>query len=399
MTSDSAPLPAAAASHTSHHVDQRALSPLALAALGVVYGDIGTSPLYALKECFAAHAGVAPTPANVLGVLSLFFWSLMLVIVIKYLTFIMRADNHGEGGILALLALLRGDRMRSSSLVTLGIFGAALLYGDGVITPAISVLSAMEGLSVATPRFEPFVVPLTVMILVGLFFVQRRGTAGVGAFFGPATRVWFFTIGMAGFHWIVANPSVLAAVAPWHALHFFYENGLHGFLLLGAVVLCITGGEALYADMGHFGVRPIRAAWYAIVLPALLLSYFGQGAMLLARCQASGLAGASCQAAVDNPFFAILPESLVYPMVVVAAMATVVASQALISGAFSLTQQAVQLGFASRVQILHTSATTEGQIYIPVVNWTLMVACIALVLATGSSSKLAAAYGIAVTGT
>jgi len=399
MTSDSAPLPGAAASHTAHHVDRRALAPLALAALGVVYGDIGTSPLYALKECFAVHAGVAPTPANVLGVLSLFFWSLMLVIVIKYLTFIMRADNHGEGGILALLALLRGDRVRTSTLVSLGIFGAALLYGDGVITPAISVLSAMEGLSVATPRFEPFVVPLTVMILAGLFFVQRRGTAGVGAVFGPAKLVWFIAIGMAGLPWIVANPSVLAAVAPWHALHFFYENGLHGFLLLGAVVLCITGGEALYADMGHFGVRPIRAAWYAIVLPALLLSYFGQGAMLLAHCQAPGIAGAACQAAVDNPFFAILPESLVYPMVVIAAMATVVASQALISGAFSLTQQAVQLGFVPRVQILHTSATTEGQIYIPVVNWALMIACIALVLATGDSSKLAAAYGIAVTGT
>ncbi len=398
MTSNTAPLEAAAASHSAH-VDRRALAPLALAALGVVYGDIGTSPLYALKECFAIHAGVAPDPANVLGVLSLFFWSLMLVIVIKYLTFIMRADNHGEGGILALLALLRGDRLRTSALVSLGIFGSALLYGDGVITPAISVLSAIEGLSVATPRFEPYIVPLTVVILAALFMVQKRGTAGVGAVFGPATLVWFVAIGMAGLHWVLAVPSILAAVAPWYAIAFFHENGFHGFLLLGAVVLCITGGEALYADMGHFGVRPIRTAWHAIVLLALLLSYFGQGAMLLSRCQAAGLAGAACQTAVDNPFFATLPDSMVYPMVLVAAMATVVASQALISGAFSLTQQAVQLGFAPRVQIQHTSATTEGQIYIPFVNWTLMIACIALVLATGDSSKLAAAYGIAVTGT
>jgi KUP system potassium uptake protein len=397
MASDPATMPADTLPHdaTAHRTS---VAPLALAALGVVYGDIGTSPLYALKECFAPHAGLAPTTVNVLGVLSLFFWALTLVIVLKYLTFIMRADNHGEGGILALLALLRPDRLRTSALVSLGMFGAALLYGDGVITPAISVLSAMEGLSVATPRLEPLVVPLTCVILAALFVAQKRGTAGIGAVFGPATLVWFVAIAAGGLHWVLTNPGVLRAVSPWYALHFFVEHGRHGFLLLGAVVLCITGGEALYADMGHFGRQPIRVAWYAVVMPALLLNYFGQGAMLLARCQGAA-DSATCQASVDNPFYAILPDSLVYPMIIIATVATVVASQALISGAFSLTQQAVQLGFAPRVQIRHTSPTTEGQIYVPVVNWTLMVSCIALVLATASSSKLAAAYGIAVTGT
>jgi KUP system potassium uptake protein len=389
-----------AASIVHAHAGARAerIGPLALAALGVVYGDIGTSPLYALKECFGSQFGIAPTPENVLGVLSLFFWALTLVIVVKYLTFIMRADNHGEGGILALLALLRMDAVRASALVSLGLIGAALLYGDGVITPAISVLSAMEGLSVATPTLEPFVVPLTVLILGALFFVQRRGTAGVGAVFGPATLVWFVAIALAGLAHVVQEPRVLEAVSPWHAATFFAAHRGHGFLVLGSVVLCITGGEALYADMGHFGPRPIRIAWYTVVLPALLSSYFGQGAFLLARCR-EGIVAASCQEAVANPFFALVPDALLYPMVVIAAVATVVASQALISGAFSLTQQAVQLGFMPRVQIRHTSAVTEGQIYVPVVNWSLMVACIALVLATGSSSKLAAAYGIAVTGT
>jgi len=389
--SDELPVPGAASHATS-------LVPLALGALGVVYGDIGTSPLYALKASFDAVQGVTPTPVNVMGVLSLFFWTLTLVIVVKYLTFIMRADNHGEGGILALLALLRGDRVRTSTLVSLGIFGAALLYGDGVITPAISVLSAIEGLSVATPRFEPYIVPLTVVILTALFVVQRRGTADVGAVFGPATLVWFLSIAATGLHWIVSNPAVLQAVNPWFAVRFFVDNGTHAFLLLGAVVLCITGGEALYADMGHFGPRPIRIAWYAVVFPALLLNYFGQGAYVLARCQ-DALARPSCQVATENPFFSIVPPSLLYPMVVLAAIATVVASQALISGAFSLTQQAVQLGFVPRVQIRHTSATAEGQIYIPVVNWALMVACVTLVLVAEDSAKLAAAYGIAVTGT
>jgi KUP system potassium uptake protein len=370
---------------------------MALAALGVVYGDIGTSPLYAMRECFGPVHGIQPTTYAVVGVLSLFFWALTLVIVVKYLTFIMRADNHGEGGILALLALLRGDRLRTSALVTLGIFGAALLYGDGVITPAISVLSAIEGLSVATPRLEPFIVPLTVLILAALFVVQKRGTAGIMAVFGPATLVWFVAIA-AGLYELVDNPSVLAAVSPWYAIRFLAEHGVNGFLLLGSVVLCITGGEALYADMGHFGPRPIRAAWYVVVMPALLLNYFGQGALLLSRCR-GGIDAASCQLAVENPFYALLPEGFLYPMVAIATIATVVASQALISGAFSLTQQAVQLGFAPRVQIRHTSAELEGQIYVPVVNWALMISCIALVLATGDSSKLAAAYGRAVTGT
>jgi KUP system potassium uptake protein len=395
MSSNASPLPSAASPHPAV---PRALAPLGLAALGVVYGDIGTSPLYALKECFGPHWGVTPTVQNVLGVLSLFFWALTLVIVVKYLTFIMRADNHGEGGILALLALLGADRLHKSALVSLGIFGSALLYGDGVITPAISVLSAMEGVSVATPRFQPFVVPLTVVVLAGFFLLQKRGTAGVGAVFGPAMLVWFLAIALAGGQWVLANPQVLAAASPWYAVRFFWENGWAGFLILGSVVLCITGGEALYADMGHFGLRPIRMAWYVVVMPALLVNYFGQGAMLLLRCQ-DGADPAGCRLAAENPFYAVFPESLVYPMVLVATAAAVVASQALVSGAFSLTQQAVQLGFMPRVLIRHTSATTEGQIYVPVVNWTLMVACIWLVLATGSSSKLAGAYGIAVTGT
>jgi KUP system potassium uptake protein len=373
------------------------LVPLALGALGVVYGDIGTSPLYALKECFA-HAGVEPTAADVLGLLSLVFWALTLVVVVKYLTFVMRADNRGEGGILALLALLRRKDTRGGLLVMAGLFGAALLYGDGVITPAISVLSAVEGLEVATPVFEAFVVPLTVLILAALFLVQRRGTSGVGAVFGPATLVWFVAIGLIGLRGIVAHPAVLAGLSPLYALGFFAAHGGQGFLVLGAVVLCITGGEALYADMGHFGRRPIRLAWYVVVFPALLLNYFGQGATALDRCGADP-GGAACAAVLANPFYAIVPDAFLYPMVVIATVATVVASQALISGAFSLTQQAVQLGFAPRVQIRHTSAVTEGQIYVPVVNQLLMVACIALVLVAQRSSRLAAAYGIAVTGT
>jgi KUP system potassium uptake protein len=380
------------------HRQGTTLAMLALGALGVVYGDIGTSPLYALKECFHPHLGLEPGARDVLGVLSLFFWSLTLVIVVKYLSFIMRADNRGEGGILALLALLRGGRAGTTSLAALGIFGAALLYGDGVITPAISVLSAMEGLQVATPVFAPWVVPLTVAILAALFVVQRRGTADVGAIFGPATLVWFASIALIGLPWVLSTPSVLVAVNPLRAVDFFQHHDRHAFFVLGSVVLCVTGGEALYADMGHFGRHPIRVAWYTVVFPALILSYFGQGAMLLQRC-GPGADPVMCRAALENPFYTIVPPLLLYPMVAVAAVATVVASQALISGAFSLTQQAVQLGYVPRVQIHHTSATTEGQIYVPVVNWSLMVACIAVVLAAGSSSKLAAAYGIAVTGT
>jgi KUP system potassium uptake protein len=398
----SEPPPAADEEHAHGHDSARgsALAKLALGALGVVYGDIGTSPLYAVKECFARGHGVDPSLPNVLGILSLVVWSLILVVVVKYISFILRADNHGEGGILALLALVtpradapsagpREGTTRRAVLVVLGLFGAALLYGDGMITPAISVLSAVEGLEVATTSVHPFIVPITVVILVGLFLVQKRGTAGIGAIFGPATALWFLSIAAAGVPWIARHPEVLGAINPLHAARFFEAHHLHGFLLLGSVVLCITGGEALYADMGHFGRRPIRLAWYAVVFPALLCNYFGQGAVLLDRGEA----------ARDNPFFAMLPGFTVYPMVAIATVATVVASQALISGAFSLTQQAVQLGYSPRVTIVHTSGKAEGQIYIPEVNNFLMVACTVLVLTFRESSALAAAYGIAVTGT
>jgi KUP system potassium uptake protein len=367
----------------------RILAGLALAALGVVYGDIGTSPLYALKECFGAQHGISPTPENVLGVLSLILWSLNFVVSYKYIAQVMRCDNRGEGGILALLALATGpDRRRRTWLVLFGLFGAALLYGDGVITPAISVLGALEGIEYATPLFRSYVVPLTALILFLLFLFQRRGTAGVGVIFGPIMITWFLCIALLGLRGIAEEPSVLLAINPWYAIDFFMRDGLQGFLILGAVVLVITGGEALYADMGHFGKRPIRLAWFALVLPALTLNYFGQGALLLERPEA-----------VLNPFYALVPAPLLYPMVVVATSAAIVASQALISGAFSLTQQAVQLGYSPRVTIVHTSERERGQIYVPEVNMALAVACIALVLGFKSSSNLAAAYGIAVTGT
>jgi KUP system potassium uptake protein len=365
---------------------------LSLAALGVVYGDIGTSPLYALRECFTGEHGVAPTQANVLGVLSLTFWSLVVVVSVKYLVFVMRADNQGEGGILALTALVqpertdqRGERGR---LVALGLFGAALLYGDGMITPAISVLSAVEGLRVATPLFDPYVYPLTVGILVTLFLIQQRGTAHVGAIFGPVTLAWFLIIALLGARGIAMQPHVLVAVDPRHAVAFFTANGIAGLLVLGAVFLVVTGGEALYADMGHFGKQPIRAGWFAVVLPALLLNYFGQGALVLFDRNSAA-----------NPFYGLAPGWAVYPLVVLATAATVIASQAVISGCFSLTRQAIQLGFSPRMEIRHTSAEEVGQIYIPTVNWTLMIATIALVLGFRSSSSLAAAYGIAVTTT
>ncbi len=375
------------------HVSHGSRWPLLLGALGVVFGDIGTSPLYAIKECFspASMHRVDPTPANVLGVLSLVFWSLMMVVTVKYLTFILKADNQGSGGILALLALVpprKDGRPVTGPLVLLVLFGAALLYGDGVITPAISVLSAMEGLEVATAALKPAVVPLTIVVLLSLFYVQKRGTAGIGSVFGPITLVWFVTIAALGVRWIWEQPAVLAAVNPRYAVSFFLEHRGHGFLLLGAVVLCITGGEALYADMGHFGRRPIRAVWYAVVCPALLLNYFGQGACLLQNPSAAA-----------NPFYALVPAWALYPTVAIATAATIVASQALISGAFSLTQQAVQLGYFPRVTIVHTSKETEGQIFIPEINRALCVACIWLVFAFQSSGALAAAYGIAVTGT
>jgi KUP system potassium uptake protein len=335
--------------------------------------------------------GVDPTPDNVLGVLSLVFWAMTFVVTFKYLSYVMRADNRGEGGILALQALVsRKDTNRRSRqlLLMLGIFGAALLYGDGVITPAISVLSAVEGVAVAAPAMGRVVVPVTVLILAGLFLIQRRGTATVGAVFGPIMLVWFLCIGALGVGGILKDPSVLRAASPHHALRFFAENGLHGFLVLGAVVLCITGGEALYADMGHFGRRPIRLAWLGLAMPALLLNYFGQGAFLLHD-----------PAARANPFYLLCPEWALYPLIGLATAATIVASQALISGAFSLTHQAVQLGYSPRVTVKHTSKTEIGQIYVPEVNWAIGAACIALVVGFKSSSNLAAAYGIAVTGT
>jgi len=366
---------------------------LVLAALGVVFGDIGTSPLYALKECVHSVHGVRPTHDNILGLLSLITWSLVMVVTIKYLTFIMRADNGGEGGILALLALVpekmqaRGARV--GWIAAIVIFGAALLYGDGIITPAISVLSAIEGLEVATSSLKPLVIPITCVILILLFGIQQKGTAGIGKVFGPVMVLWFGTLATLGVIFIVKNPSVLWALSPVHAVSFFREHGMHGFGVLGSVVLVITGGEALYADMGHFGRRPIRIAWYGFVLPALLLNYYGQGALLLQSPEAA-----------ESPFFALVPKGgLTYALVGLSTMATVIASQALISGAYSLTHQAVQLGFLPRVTVKHTSSETEGQIYIPEVNWALAIACVALVLMFKESGKLAAAYGIAVTGT
>jgi KUP system potassium uptake protein len=370
------------------------LAVLTVTALGVVYGDIGTSPLYALRECFRAEYGIHPTPENILGVLSLILWSLILVVSVKYIIFILRADNRGEGGILALLALLlqqgrrTEDRRRRLILVGLGLFGAALLYGDGVITPAITVLSAVEGLQSATPKLTPFIVPITVVILVGLFMVQRYGTARVGIAFGPTMLLWFITIGALGLHSVVQNPSVLGAVNPWHAVQFFGEHGVAGFLTLGAVVLCVTGAEALYADMGHFGKRPIRIAWFGIVLPSLVLNYLGQGALVLRDPSAS-----------TNPFFLLAPLALHWPLLLIATAAAVIASQSLISGAFSLTQQSIQLGYSPRMQIIHTSKSEAGQIFIPEVNKALMIGCVILVIAFRNSSGLAAAYGIAVTGT
>ncbi len=369
----------------------KALLALSLGALGVVYGDIGTSPLYALKECFNGPHGLPPTTGNVLGVLSLIFWALMFVVTFKYLSFVMRADNRGEGGVLALMALV-GEREASrggrKALLVLGLFGSALLYGDGIITPAISVVSAVEGLVVATPSLHPVVVPAAVAILIGLFAIQRSGTAVVGAVFGPIMLVWFLAIAALGVRGILLDPAVLRAASPVHAVAFFAQNRIPGLLVLGAVVLVVTGGEALYADMGHFGRRPIRLAWLTVALPALVLNYFGQGALLLHD-----------EAAAANPFYLLVPSWGVYPMVAVATGAAIVASQALISGAFSLTSQAVQLGYSPRVTIRHTSGTEFGQIYIPEVNWAIGVACIGLVLGFRTSSALAATYGIAVTGT
>jgi KUP system potassium uptake protein len=369
------------------------IAALSLAALGVVYGDIGTSPLYAIKEVFGGtHHPVPITPNNVLGILSLIFWSLIVVVSIKYVALILRADNKGEGGIMALMALVLGRKdlppRQRTAVVLLGLFGAALFYGDGVITPAISVLSAVEGLEVATPAFKPYIIPITIGILVGLFVVQRHGTARVGVAFGPITVLWFATLALLGILEILCEPAVLAALWPGYALGFLAAHPVLGFFSLGAVFLAVTGAEALYADMGHFGRLPIRLAWFGLVLPSLLLNYFGQGALLLAD-----------PAAIENPFYRLAPVWGLYPLVALAAAATVIASQAVISGAYSITQQAIQLGFSPRMEIHHTSSATMGQIYLPGINWALLAAVIALVLGFRSSTNLAAAYGIAVTGT
>ncbi|MHC1728451.1 MAG: potassium transporter Kup [Syntrophobacteraceae bacterium] len=366
---------------------------LAFGALGVVFGDVGTSPLYSVKECFHGMHAIAVSYQNVMGVVSLICWSLTMVITFKYVGFILRADNKGEGGIYALLALIPMEKNRlannlNTGIILAGIFGAALLYGDGVITPAISVLSAVEGLEVATKAAAPAVIPLTCIVLFLLFSVQRFGTLKVGRLFGPVLLVWFVVIGALGLNELVRTPQILNAVNPAYAIDFFLLNKLHGMIVLGSVVLCITGGEALYADLGHFGGKPIRISWLVVAFPALLLNYFGQGALLLENPELA-----------SNPFYGVVPRFILYPMVALATMATVIASQAMISGVFSLTQQAVQLGFLPRVRIVHTSSETRGQIYVPQMNWALMLACIGLVLIFGNSSRLAGAYGIAVTAT
>jgi KUP system potassium uptake protein len=362
---------------------------LALAALGVVFGDIGTSPLYALRETFDL-SGLEVSRANVLGVLSLVFWSLVLVIAVKYLAFVMRASNRGEGGILALASLIRANRGRSWAwvLVLLGAFGTAMLYGDGAITPAISVLSAVEGLGVAQPSLEGWVIPIAIVILIGLFAIQRRGSASIGRLFGPVMIVWFATIAVLGISHLRDDPGVINALNPRWAVEFFANNTFTGFVALGSLFLVVTGGEALYADMGHFGRRSIIVGWYGIVLPGLLLCYFGQGALLLAD-----------PAEVDQPFYALAPDWGVLPLTVLATLATVIASQALITGVFSLTMQASSLGWLPRVRIRHTSAAERGQIYVPAFNWGLLIACVSLVLAFRTSGNLAAAYGLAVTAT
>jgi len=368
------------------------LRALCLSALGIVFGDIGTSPLYALRECFSREHGVSVTQDNVLGVLSLIIWALTITVSLKYVVYVLRADNRGEGGILALMALATSRGHLSGlvgvAFVAMGLFGAALLYGDGMITPAISVLSAVEGLEVIQPGFRSFVVPITVIILVLLFMVQKHGTAKVGGMFGPVTLVWFIVIAGLGLWHISDNLAVLWSFDPRHAIRFLVDRGVHGFLILGSVLLVATGGEALYADMGHFGTKPIRLVWYGVVLPALVLNYLGQGAFLLKNPQS-----------VAHAFFQLAPSWAVAPLVLLSTLATIIASQALISGAFSITRQAMMLGFWPRVKVQHTSSHETGQVYVPSINWMLMVATILLVLSFGSSSRLAAAYGMAVTTT
>ncbi len=365
---------------------------ITLAALGVVFGDIGTSPLYALKECFSPEHGIAFSPDAVLGIISMLFWSITIVVSLKYVLFVMRADNNGEGGVLALMALsLRtavSGSPRAKLLMMLGVFGACMFYGDVVITPAISVLSAVEGMDIAAPGTSHYVIPLTLVILVGLFLIQRHGTNLVGKLFGPIMFLWFISLGALGVYHILKAPDILVAINPYYAVHFMIEHSLQAFIVLGSVVLVLTGAEALYADMGHFGIRPIRFAWLYTVMPCLVINYFGQGANLLSNPDA-----------IKNPFYLMVPDMLLVPMVVLATFATVIASQAVISGAFSLTSQAILLGFVPRMRILHTSEDERGQIYIPLINWMLLVLVVAVVLAFKKSDNLAAAYGVAVTTT
>lgn len=365
---------------------------LVLGALGVVYGDIGTSPLYAMKECFNLEHGVPATPLNVLGVLSLIVWSLILIISVEYTTIILRADNRGEGGILALMVLalsqLKSTGKRRILFTMMGLFGASLLYGDGMITPAITVLGAVEGLEELTPRLHAAILPISIAIIIGLFLSQRQGTARLGVFFGPVILVWFVTIGVLGAYWMLQNLSVLRAINPYYAVHFLTENRFQGFIVLGSVFLVVTGGEALYADMGHFGRRAIRYGWFCVALPALLLNYFGQGAMILAHPEA-----------VNNPFYNLAPRWGLLPLIVLATVTASIASQAVISGAFSLTRQAVLLGYLPRLQIVHTSSREIGQIYIPSINFFLMFCTVGLVLGFRSASNMSAAYGVAVTTT
>ena len=370
----------------------RRIGGLSLAAMGVVYGDIGTSPLYTLKECFNPDHGVPLTPDNIYGIASLVFWAIIIVVTLKYVLFVMRADNRGEGGILALLALAQRatgeDKTRLGPLMALGMIGAALFFGDGVITPAISVLSAVEGLEVGTPIFQPYVVPITLLVLIGLFSIQSHGTELVGRLFGPVMVVWFLTLAGLGIAEIIDHPGILKALNPAYGAQFLISHGWIAFIVLGSVVLAVTGGEALYADMGHFGKLPIQLAWFVLVLPALMLNYLGQAALLIDDPEA-----------IRHPFYLLAPGWALYPLVALSTMATVIASQAVISGVFSLSRQAVQLGYSPRLDIRHTSDEEEGQIYIPRVNWTLLVAIVALVVGFKTSSNLAAAYGIAVTGT
>jgi len=365
---------------------------LTLGALGIVFGDIGTSPLYAMKETFSGAHDLRPDAGSVYGVLSLIFWAIMIIVTLKYVTFIMRADNGGEGGIMALISLVQGSPIRTARakyiLIALGAFGAALFYGDGMITPAISVLSAVEGLRIATPALDPYVVPITLVVLSTLFFIQRFGTGAVGRAFGPVMAVWFGVLAVLGAVEVVREPSILRALSPTYGVTFFLDHGRQAFLALGSVVLAVTGAEALYADMGHFGRSPIRRAWFALVLPALVLNYMGQGALLLED-----------PSAADSPFYRLVPEWGQLPMVLLATLAAVIASQAVISGAFSVTRQAVQLGFLPFLTVRQTSEREIGQVYVPAVNWTLFVAIVALVVGFGSSTALASAYGIAVTGT